>query len=378
MHNPRLPSLALLFAAAILPATGAQARVTPERLTQQLAEAEVKLENAVEDCEPVDADQLNALLAEAQDHVDAGETARAMGAPYDRATLVANLAKATSLITRARLASAFCEQVPEADPKLARILDIHNEERLGADATGLIWNPQLANNAAGYARVLAQRQELVHSPREGRGLERENLQQVIPGWSADQMMEGWLSEKEFFVPGLFPAVSTTGDWNVVSHFSQMLWPGTRELGCGIAAGGGFEWLVCRYLPGGNRPGEWVGLAPEPAEGPIITPPPPPVIVYFPWGSAELSEAARRQLDEAADDQRRTGEANVVLAGHADHSGSGSYDQGLAREREQTVHAYLTAKGVPADSIASSGFGDAPPAPPTGPRVDITFGPGSGW
>jgi hypothetical protein len=378
MYSPRLPSLVLLFAAAVLPSTMAQARVTPERLTQQLAEAEVKLENAVQDCEPIDADHLKDLLAEAQDHVDAGETARAMGAPYDSAALQANLAKATSLVIRARAAGAMCEQLPEVDPKLARILDIHNEERLAVGEPALIWSPQLASNADAYAHILAQRQVLVHSPREGRGRERENLQQVIPGWSADQMMEGWLSEKEFFVPGLFPDVSTTGDWNVVSHFSQVLWPGTKELGCGLAAWGGAEWLVCRYLPGGNRPGEWVGLAPQPAEQPVATPPPPPVIVYFGWADAALTDAGRRQLDEAADDYGRTGQANVILAGHADRSGSGSYDQSLAREREQTVRAYLTAEGVPAGSIASSGFGDAPLAPPTGPRVEITFGPGSGW
>jgi flagellar motor protein MotB len=362
----------------MLPSTGAQARVPPEQLTQQLAEAEGKLEAAIKACKPADANHLDALLTEAQDHVEAGEKAQAMGAPHDWAAIQANLAKATSLITRARAAGAFCEQLPEADPKLARILDIHNEERLAINETNLIWNPQLARNAAAWARVLAERRQLVHSPREGRGLERENLQQVIPGWSADQMMEGWLSEKDMFVPGLFPDVSTTGDWNVVSHYSQILWPGTTELGCGLAEGGGFEWLVCRYWPGGNRPGQWVGLAPPPAEGPVAIPPPGPVILYFEWDSADLTDAGRRQLDRAAEDYSRSGQANVLLAGHADRSGSGSYDQGLARQREQNVRAYLTAKGVPADSIAAEGFGETPRPTPPGPRVEITFGPGSGW
>jgi hypothetical protein len=41
----------------------------------------------------------------------------------------------------------------------------------------------------------------------------------------------------------------------VAHYTQMIWPQTTEIGCGYAPGGGFNWLVCRYNPGGNKDGK---------------------------------------------------------------------------------------------------------------------------
>jgi hypothetical protein len=41
----------------------------------------------------------------------------------------------------------------------------------------------------------------------------------------------------------------------------MIWPTTTDLGCGDAQGGGFDWLVCRYSPGGNKDGQPVGQPP---------------------------------------------------------------------------------------------------------------------
>jgi hypothetical protein len=143
------------------------------------------------------------------------------------------------------------------------MLDVHNAERARVGAPPLVWNPVLQEHATAYAQELARLGRLVHSPREGRGIERENLQQVIPGWSPEQMLDGWLSEERDFVAGVFPEISQTGDWNDVSHYSQMIWPTTTDLGCGLASGGGFQWLVCRYSPGGNKPGHPVGIEPDP-------------------------------------------------------------------------------------------------------------------
>jgi hypothetical protein len=38
----------------------------------------------------------------------------------------------------------------------------------------------------------------------------------------------------------------------------MIWPTTTDIGCGMDTGGGFNWLVCRYSPGGNKDGKPVG------------------------------------------------------------------------------------------------------------------------
>lgn len=142
----------------------------------------------------------------------------------------------------------------------ARILQIHNDERESLNIPPLHWDPVLAQHASDYAQQLAQNGHLVHATREGRGIERENLQQGIIGWSTDQMLQRWVDERRYFHPGIYPNVCDS-DWSRCAHYTQMIWPTTTAIGCGEATGSGYQWLVCRYSPGGNRDGE--PLEPEP-------------------------------------------------------------------------------------------------------------------
>ena len=139
-----------------------------------------------------------------------------------------------------------------------RILDIHNDERAAVGAPQLRWNPRIEAGATAWAQQLARTGQLIHAPREGRGNERENLLSTPIGWSLDQMMQLWTSERRNFHPGFFPDICA-GDWSQCAHYSQMIWPTTTDLGCGMATGGGFNWLVCRYSPGGNKDGKPVGI-----------------------------------------------------------------------------------------------------------------------
>jgi hypothetical protein len=152
-------------------------------------------------------------------------------------------------------------------PTDQRILYIHNLERGAVHARDLKWNFKLEWNATAYAQQLAATHQLVHAPREGRGIERENLLQYNPGWSVDRMMQSWTVEKRDFVPGYFPNVARDGNWMNVAHYTQMIWPTTTDIGCGYAIGGGYGWLVCRYSPGGNKDGKPVGIPyPTPERG----------------------------------------------------------------------------------------------------------------
>lgn len=151
----------------------------------------------------------------------------------------------------------------EGDPFAMRILNVHNAERAAFGAQPLEWSPALAANARGHAEEMARTGRLAHASRAGRGDERENVNQGMIGWNTDRMMANWLRERTNFVPGAFPNVSRTGRWDDVGHFSQIIWPTTEEVGCGLAAGNGFQWLVCRYSPGGNRDGKTVGVPPPP-------------------------------------------------------------------------------------------------------------------
>ena len=157
-------------------------------------------------------------------------------------------------------------------PVDVRMIDIyrgHNIARARVGAAPLVWDEMLAAGAAPYALTMAQTGQFVHSPREGRRFVRENLASTPHGWSGAQIVGRWAAEQRFFVPGIFPNVSSTGDWNSVAHYTQMIWPTTNRLGCAISTGSGFDWIVCRYSPPGNRDGSYVIPPPAP------TPPPPP-------------------------------------------------------------------------------------------------------
>jgi hypothetical protein len=143
-----------------------------------------------------------------------------------------------------------------------RVLDIHNRERAAIGSAPLRWNPQLEQDAVQHAQQLARTGQLAHAPREGRGVMRENLSRGPLGWGPDQLMRNWMNEKRYFHGGIYPDVCR-GGWSACAHYTQVIWPGTTDVGCGAAAGGGFSWFVCRYSPGGNKDGRRLGAAVDP-------------------------------------------------------------------------------------------------------------------
>ena len=76
-------------------------------------------------------------------------------------------------------------------------------------------------------------------------------------YSPEQMVGNWAREKAWFRPGIFPNVSSTGDWLDVSHYSQMIWPTTTSVGCAVHRARRTDFLVCRYAPRGNQDGRRV-------------------------------------------------------------------------------------------------------------------------
>lgn len=175
------------------------------------------------------------------------------------------------------------------DPTSSRILDLHNMARVSFGFAPLGWDRQLACQALAYGPTLAQAGQLVHSPRAGRETSRENLLQAPRGMPLDRMIGRWTSEQRDFVPGIFPDVSRSGNWMNVAHFTQMMWPTTSAVGCGLQRGtGSFDWLICRYAPPGNKDGRPIfagnsgpviadnsGIAPPTSATPTTPRPPPP-------------------------------------------------------------------------------------------------------
>ena len=73
----------------------------------------------------------------------------------------------------------------------------------------------------------------------------------------EQLVDMWSREKRMLQPGLFPAVSNTGRWEDVAHYTQMIWKTTTHVGCAIYRDGTWDYLICRYSPPGNRDGRVV-------------------------------------------------------------------------------------------------------------------------
>ena len=178
----------------------------------------------------------------------------------------------THLCALSAIAVVACAQGPSAPPRMqaasaipvlgpgvsARLLAVHNRERAALRLSPLVWDEAMAQSARSYAAQLARSGALRHSDRRARPGQGENLWMgTAGGFTIEQIALGWASEKRYFHPGIFPAVSRTRNWADVGHYSQMVWPTTRRLGCGLASAHGRDALVCRYFPAGNTDGRRV-------------------------------------------------------------------------------------------------------------------------
>jgi Cysteine-rich secretory protein family len=139
----------------------------------------------------------------------------------------------------------------------ARILARHNGERVSVGVEPLAWDNKLAAAAALWAKHLAMTRQFEHSPDDGGSAPQgENLWMgTARAYSFEDMVDGWIEERQYYRPGLFPKVTTTGNWSDVGHYTQLIWHNTTHVGCALATGGGNDILVCRYSPAGNWDGE---------------------------------------------------------------------------------------------------------------------------
>lgn len=152
-------------------------------------------------------------------------------------------------------------------------------------------------------------------------------------------------------------------------------------------GGAPEVVVPDVVP---TPPEPVPVPPAP-EPPAPTPTPPPCVagpfmVFFDWDKDDITAQAAAILDNAASAYQTCGQAQVMIAGHADRSGSDQYNVGLSQRRSNNVKSYLAGRGIPDGVMTTEAFGESRPLvdtadgvrEPQNRRVEITYGPGSGW
>ncbi len=136
-----------------------------------------------------------------------------------------------------------------------RLLAIHNRERAQIGEARLEWDAKLAQDAKAWANRLAATGSFEHAPLDDEG---ENLWSGTAGaYSVEEMIGHFITERQEFQPGVFPAVARSGNWQRIGHYTQIIWPTTRAVGCAMATRRDIDYLVCRYYPAGNVVGEAV-------------------------------------------------------------------------------------------------------------------------
>ena len=161
----------------------------------------------------------------------------------------------TALALPSAASAASMSNIPRNDLAL-RILALHNAARAEVGAPPMQWDPSLAASASAYGPALASVGRLVHSPRETRPGQRENLAMAWTDTASPEQLVGvWTDEKRLFYPGAFPNVTRTGNWSDVAHYTQMIWKGTTHVGCATYDARGWTYLICRYSPPGNIDGK---------------------------------------------------------------------------------------------------------------------------
>jgi hypothetical protein len=158
-----------------------------------------------------------------------------------------------SHVQSARMTRDSSQPAPDNASNFAeRLLAAHNQARADKGLAPLKWNAALAAAAQPWAQTIAGDGGLRHSDQGSRPGQGENIWMgTARFYSLEHMMARFVDEKRYFRPGVFPEVSATGKWQEVAHYTQIVWPETREVGCALVTAKERDALVCRYSPPGN-------------------------------------------------------------------------------------------------------------------------------
>jgi outer membrane protein OmpA-like peptidoglycan-associated protein len=83
-------------------------------------------------------------------------------------------------------------------------------------------------------------------------------------------------------------------------------------------------------------------------------------VRFGFDTAEITEAARIELDRIVVEMKAQTDLKVDVFGYTDPTGTLAYNRTLSEQRAKAVQDYLVARGIPASRISVQGMGQADP------------------
>jgi outer membrane protein OmpA-like peptidoglycan-associated protein len=109
-------------------------------------------------------------------------------------------------------------------------------------------------------------------------------------------------------------------------------------------------------------------------------------ILFAYDSADLTSEARSNLRKLADSLEAEARTNVMILGHTDSDGSGSYNQQLSERRGRSAEDYLASVGVASSRLVSRGRGEAEPIASNGTeegrrqnrRVEVAIYANGAW
>lgn len=135
------------------------------------------------------------------------------------------------------------------------LLSLHNETRADVGADPLVWSKGLALYAQSWAEHLAStRCQMEHRPRSGKWkqLYGENLLIGTSGYhGVAEAVREWEREKSLY----HGEALNVSNWHPSGHYTQIVWKGTRHIGCAKAECRGKVIVVCNYDPPGNVLGQ---------------------------------------------------------------------------------------------------------------------------
>jgi len=145
-------------------------------------------------------------------------------------------------------AAALCGLCANARPNWAgQMVSAHNHIRKQVHVPKLKWSDELAKVAEDWAKHLAKENLFEHS----RGQFGENLFSITEKRApAKQVVEAWASEERNY-----DYKTNRCRKGECGHYTQIVWRGTAEVGCGVARQGRREVWVCEYSPPGNYVGQ---------------------------------------------------------------------------------------------------------------------------
>jgi pathogenesis-related protein 1 len=128
---------------------------------------------------------------------------------------------------------------------IREMLHSHNTVRLKRQIPPLLWSTRLEAAAQEWAEHLSSIGALQHdrSRRVGQNLFVSYGRQMPPAFVVGK----WAEESKDYDERRFKCAQG----EVCGHFTQLIWRGTKEVGCGVAGGENGQFWVCYYSPPGN-------------------------------------------------------------------------------------------------------------------------------